>query len=82
MTRSTADGGISRRALFALAGAGAALASVAALWRPRSPGAEAATPIREDAPIAYADYQGWMVTPAEKASLAAAPGPPSTAIPR
>ena len=34
---------------------------------------QAETPTPEAAPIGYADYQGWMVTPAEKAALAAAP---------
>ena len=74
MTRSTPAGGLSRRALFTLAGSGALLASLAAVWRARSSGAEAA-PMADDASITYADYSGWMVTPAEKAALAAAPPP-------
>ena len=63
--------GISRRALFSVIGSGAIAASVAALWRRRTPAAEAAPP-RYGVVIAYADHDGWMVTPAEKARLAAA----------
>ena len=64
--------GVSRRAIFGIAGAGVALASMATLWRSRGSGAEAAPPTSQDAPIGYADHEGWMVTPAEKASLAGA----------
>jgi hypothetical protein len=82
MTPSTPSAGVSRRALFTLAGSGIALASVAAVWRSRSSGAEAA-PAPDDAPITYADYNGWMVTPDEKAALAAAGLPAATpAAPR
>ena len=66
------SGGLSRRAIFGVAGAGVVLASMATLWRSRGAWAEAAPPNRQDAPIAYADHEGWMVTPEEKASLAAA----------
>ena len=70
----------SRRTLFSIAGTGAIVASVAALWRRRSPDAEAA-PLRPAGVIPYADYDGWMVTPAEKTRLvaaAAAPAPPAS----
>ena len=70
MTRHPAAGGVSRRALLAIAGSGVALVSMASLWWSRGSGAEAAPPHAQDAPITYADYQGWMVTPTEKASLA------------
>ena len=77
MTRQPTAGGVSRRALLAIAGSGVALLSVASLWRSRSSGAEAAPPPAQDTPITYADYQGWMVTPTEKASLAATTTAPS-----
>jgi hypothetical protein len=77
MTRSTPSAGFSRRALFTVAGSGVVLASVAAVWRSRSSGAVAA-PAPDDAPITYADYNGWMVTPAEKTALAAAALPAAT----
>ena len=72
MTEPKLSGGVSRRAIFGIAGAGVAVASMATLWRSRGSGAEAAPPSPQDAPIAYADHEGWMVTPEEKASLAAA----------
>ena len=82
MTSPTPSRGLSRRALFALAGSAAVLASVAAAWRARTSDAEAA-PSHEDGAIGYADYHGWMVTPAEKAALTAAPpAPPPAAGPR
>jgi hypothetical protein len=71
MTVSKRSDGVSRRAIFGIAGAGVALASMASLWRSRGSGAEAALGPQE-APIGYADHEGWMVTPAEKASLVAA----------
>jgi hypothetical protein len=74
MTRSTPAGGLSRRALFTLAGSGALLASLAAVWRARNSGAEA-SPMPDDVSISYADYSGWMVTPAEKAALASTAPP-------
>jgi len=49
-------------------------------WRLRSSSAEAAPPSRADAPLPYADHDGWMVSTAEKQALRAgaadpAPGP-------
>jgi hypothetical protein len=72
MSDSTPSHRVSRRAIFGIAGTGVALASIATLWRSRGSGAEAAPPGPQDGPIAYADHEGWMVTPEEKASLAAA----------
>jgi|SoiMethySBSTD1v2_1073268.scaffolds.fasta_scaffold2150941_2 hypothetical protein len=66
---------LSRRALFSLAGSAVAVASAAVLLRRRAPDAEAATP-RHRGVIPYADHEGWMVTPAEKERLAAAPPVP------
>jgi hypothetical protein len=65
---------ISRRALFSLLGSGIAVATAAVLLRRRAPDAEAAPP-RHRGVIPYADHDGWMVTPAEKQRLAAAPAP-------
>ena len=48
-----------------------AVASAAAAWRLRSSSAEAAPPSRTDAPIPYADHDGWMVSIAEKQALRA-----------
>jgi hypothetical protein len=72
MTAPKPSATMTRRAVFVAAGAGVALASMASLWRARSSGAEAAPPSPQQAPIAYADHEGWMVTPAEKATLAIA----------
>jgi hypothetical protein len=60
--------GLSRRALFALAGGGAALVSVLAVWRRREPPAEAGRPA-EPAVERLVDYDGWIVTPADKQAL-------------
>jgi hypothetical protein len=79
MRAPTRSDGVSRRAIFGIAGAGVALASMATLWRSRGSGAEAAPPGPQDVPIGYADHEGWMLTPAEKASLAA---PVAAANPR
>jgi len=40
-------------------------------WRLRSSSAEAAPPSRADAPLPYADHDGWMVSTAEKQALQA-----------
>ena len=60
---------LSRRALFGLGGAALAVASAATAWRLRFSSAEAAPPPRTDAPIPYADHDGWMVSIAEKQAL-------------
>jgi hypothetical protein len=70
---------LSRRAWIGLGGA-ALMASAATAWRLRSSSAEAAPPSRADAPLPYADHDGWMVSTAEKQALQAgsadpAPGP-------
>jgi hypothetical protein len=61
--------GFSRRALFGLGG-GTLLLAGAAAWRRRPSRAEAAA-VRADAPIPYADHEGWMVSLAEKRALQA-----------
>ena len=66
---------LSRRALISLAGSGVAVAAAAVILRRRAPDAEAAPP-RHRGVIPYADHEGWMVTPAEKQRLAAAPPVP------
>jgi len=74
---TTPTPGLSRRALFGLGGAALAVASAATAWRLRSSSAEAATPARSDAPIPYADHDGWMVSIAEKQALRAAAADPA-----
>jgi hypothetical protein len=70
---------LSRRAWFGLGGAALAVASAATAWRLRSSSAEAATPPRSDAPIPYADHDGWMVSIAEKRALRASAADPAGA---
>lgn len=65
--------GLSRRALFGIGGSTLLLATAAAALRRRLSRAEASGPARADAPIAYADHEGWMVTVAEKQALQAQP---------
>jgi hypothetical protein len=60
---------LSRRSLLALAGAGVALMSAAAVWRGRQPYAEAARPF-DPAAVPVVDHDGWIVTPHDKAALA------------
>ena len=62
--------GLSRRAVFGLGGSILALAGVAEVWRRRGSSAEASTS-RAEAPIGYADHDGWMVSLAEKQALLA-----------
>jgi hypothetical protein len=69
--------GVSRRALFGLGGAALVAAGAATAWRLRSSSAEAATPVRADAPIPYADHDGWMVSIAEKQALRAGAADPA-----
>ena len=68
---------LSRRALFGLGGSTLLVATAATVWRWRTQRAEAATPSRSDAPITYADHDGWMVTVAEKRALLLPPPGPS-----
>ena len=59
---------LSRRSLFALAGSGAAIVSIAAVWRRRPGGAAAARPVAPPAePVV--DHDGWIVTPEDKQAL-------------
>jgi hypothetical protein len=64
--------GLSRRALFGVGGSTLLVAAAATAWRWRTSQAEAASPARADAPIPYADHDGWMVSLAEKQALRAA----------
>jgi hypothetical protein len=61
---------LSRRALLGFGGGTLLLAGVAA-WRRRPSRAEAAA--RADAPVPYADHEGWMVSLAEKQALQVLP---------
>ena len=74
---STAAPRLSRRALFGLGGAALTVAGAATVWRLRSSSAEAATLSRTDAPILYADHDGWMVSIAEKQALHTLPADPA-----
>ena len=74
---TTTGAGLSRRALFGLGGSTLLVATAATVWRWRMQQAEAATPSRSDARIAYADHDGWMVTVAEKRALLLPPPGPS-----
>ncbi len=74
---TTTGAGVSRRALFGLGGSTLLVATAATVWRWRMQRAEAATPSRADAPITYADHDGWMVSVAEKRALLLPPPGPS-----
>jgi hypothetical protein len=63
--------GLSRRALFGVGGSTLLAVTAATAWRWRTSRAEAASPARTDAPIAYVDHEGWMVSVAEKEALLA-----------
>ena len=67
---TTPTSGLSRRALFGLGGSTLLVASAAA-WRWRTSRVEASPRARADAPIPYADHDGWMVSLAEKRALQA-----------
>ncbi len=68
---TTPRSGLSRRALFGVGGSTLLAAAAATAWRWRTSQAEAAPPSRADAPISYADHDGWMVSVAEKQALQA-----------
>ena len=83
---TTPTSGLSRRALFGLGGSTLLVASAAAAWRWRTVRAEASPQAHADAAIAYAEYDGWMVSVAEKRELQAwaadrAGAPPPTSAP-
>jgi len=71
---TTPTSGLSRRALFGLGGSTLFVASAAAAWRWRTSRVEAPPRARADAPIPYADHDGWMVSLAEKRTLQARSG--------
>jgi hypothetical protein len=78
MTMPTTRPVLSRRALFGLGGSTLFLAAAATAWRWRAR-AEASPRVRLDAPILYADHDGWMVSLAEKRALRARSGGPTGA---
>jgi hypothetical protein len=69
---TTSKSGLSRRALFGIGGSTLLAVTAFSAWRGRTSSIGAPKGL-SDASIAYADYDGWMVSLAEKRALQARP---------